>query len=154
LRAPHLAARSIEVRRLEVVLQHRNDARHGRLHDVPRTRRRRDRTRHHQPRRHRFTHGWSLPASEQGASPVPAPQLAPRRESTALAPEARDDDNLRLSAMLRRQHRSPALVVGVDAGGTWIRLRAMSEAGGRVSLTQPVSAVPELATFLYSVWRR
>jgi N-acetylglucosamine kinase-like BadF-type ATPase len=56
--------------------------------------------------------------------------------------------------MLRRQHRSPALVVGVDAGGTWIRVRAMSEAGGRVSLTQPVSAVPELATFLHSVWRR
>jgi N-acetylglucosamine kinase-like BadF-type ATPase len=56
--------------------------------------------------------------------------------------------------MLRRQHRSPGLVVGVDAGGTWIRVRAMSAARRQVSLTQSASAVPELATFLHSVWRR
>jgi N-acetylglucosamine kinase-like BadF-type ATPase len=56
--------------------------------------------------------------------------------------------------MLRSQHRSAGLVVGVDAGGTWVRVRAMAEARRIASLTHPASAVPELATFLHKVWSR
>jgi glucosamine kinase len=56
--------------------------------------------------------------------------------------------------MLRSQHRSAGLVVGVDAGGTWVRVRAMAEARRIASSTHPASAVPELATFLHKVWRR
>src|SRR5256885_9243449 len=46
------------------------------------------------------------------------------------------------------------LVVGVDAGGTWVRVRAMADIGRVASLTHPASAMPELATFLHTVWRR
>ena len=46
------------------------------------------------------------------------------------------------------------LVVGVDAGGTWVRVRAMADMRRVASLTHPASAVPELATFLHTVWRR
>jgi N-acetylglucosamine kinase-like BadF-type ATPase len=56
--------------------------------------------------------------------------------------------------MLRRQLPSHGLIVGVDAGGTWVRVRAMAEARGLVSLKRPVSAVPEVATFLHSLWLR
>src|SRR3989442_12017953 len=52
------------------------------------------------------------------------------------------------------RHRPDRLVVGVDAGGTWVRIRAMTQARPLASLTQPASAVPELATFLLTVWRR
>ena len=52
------------------------------------------------------------------------------------------------------RHRPDRLVVGVDAGGTWVRIRAMTQARPLASLTQPASAVPELATFLHTVWRR
>ena len=56
--------------------------------------------------------------------------------------------------MLRRHLRAPGLVIGVDAGGSWVRVRAMQDARGIATVTQPASAVPELATFLHSVWRR
>src|SRR5438876_10578758 len=46
------------------------------------------------------------------------------------------------------------LVAGVDAGGTWVRVRAMADMRRVASLTHPASAVPELATFLHTVWRR
>jgi len=56
--------------------------------------------------------------------------------------------------MLRRHLRAPGLVIGVDAGGSWVRVRAMQAARGIATVTRPASAVPELATFLHSVWRR
>src|SRR5262245_1165511 len=77
-----------------------------------------------------------------------------RCSRTTLARVTGGDDNVRLSAMLRRQLRSPGLIVGVDAGGTWVRVRAIADGRGPVSLKRPVSAVPELATFLHSLWRR
>src|SRR5947199_36273 len=52
----------------------------------------------------------------------------------------------------RDQREGP--VVGVDAGGTWVRVRAMADMRRVASLTHPASAVPELATFLHTVWRR
>src|SRR5438093_12752385 len=36
-------------------------------------------------------------------------------------------DNASLSAMLRSQHRSAGIVVGVDAGGTWVGVRAAAD---------------------------
>src|SRR3989442_3591543 len=56
--------------------------------------------------------------------------------------------------MLRSQHRSAGIVVGVDAGGTWVRVRALADARRVASVAQPASAVPELATFLHNLWRR
>src|ERR687888_238347 len=56
--------------------------------------------------------------------------------------------------MLPTRHRPDRFVVGVDAGGTWVRIRAMTQARPLASLTQPASAVRELATFLHTVWRR
>jgi N-acetylglucosamine kinase-like BadF-type ATPase len=52
------------------------------------------------------------------------------------------------------QHGSPGVVVGVDAGGTWVRVRA--RAGGRrvAAVVKPASGVPELATLLQGLWRR
>jgi len=46
------------------------------------------------------------------------------------------------------------IIVGVDAGGTWVRVRAQADSRPIASLTQSASAVPELATFLHSLWRR
>src|SRR3989442_1487097 len=56
--------------------------------------------------------------------------------------------------MLPGQRRSSGVVVGVDAGGTWVRVRARAGARRLAALTRPASAVPELATFLHSLWRR
>src|SRR5438477_608026 len=56
--------------------------------------------------------------------------------------------------MTRSQHRSGGIIVGVDAGGTWVRVRAQADSRPIVALTQSASAVPELATFLHSLWRR
>jgi glucosamine kinase len=56
--------------------------------------------------------------------------------------------------MLRGQRRTAGLVVGVDAGGSWVRVRAMADARPVASVTQSARAVPELATFLHSLWRR
>src|SRR3989442_10003366 len=63
-------------------------------------------------------------------------------------------DNASLSAMLRSQHRSAGIVVGVDAGGTWVRVRALADARPVASVAPPARAVPELATFLHNLWRR
>src|SRR5256886_9743554 len=56
--------------------------------------------------------------------------------------------------MTRSQHRSGGIIVGVDAGGSWVRVRARADSHPIVALTQSASAVPELATFLHSLWRR
>jgi len=56
--------------------------------------------------------------------------------------------------MARSQHRSGGIIVGVDAGGTWVRVRAQADSRPIAALTQSASAVPELATFLHSLWRR
>jgi len=56
--------------------------------------------------------------------------------------------------MLRSQHRSAGIVVGVDAGGTWVRVRALADARPVASVAHPARAVPELATFLHNLWRR
>ena len=56
--------------------------------------------------------------------------------------------------MARSQHRSGGIIVGVDAGGTWVRIRAQADSRPIAALTQSASAVPELATFLHSLWRR
>ena len=56
--------------------------------------------------------------------------------------------------MLGSRRRSNGLVVGVDAGGTWVRVRAMADAHRVAAITQPASTVPQLATFLHNVWRR
>src|SRR2546428_4338008 len=58
------------------------------------------------------------------------------------------------SAMLPGQPRSSGVVVGVDGGGTWVRVRARAGARRLAALTRPASAVPELATFWHSLWRR
>src|SRR2546428_3692443 len=63
-------------------------------------------------------------------------------------------DKASLSAMLRSQHRSAGIVVGVDAGGTWVRVRALADARPVASVAHPARAVPELATFLHNLWRR
>ena len=57
-------------------------------------------------------------------------------------------------SMSARRHRSPGLVIGVDAGGTWVRVRAVTDTHRVAAITQPASAVPQLATFLHTVWRR
>src|SRR5919197_1103445 len=58
------------------------------------------------------------------------------------------------STMSPTRDRPERLVVGVDAGRTWVRVRAMADTRRVASLTHPVSAVRELATFLHTVWRR
>src|ERR671922_1476166 len=58
------------------------------------------------------------------------------------------------STMSPTRDRMERFVVGVDAGGTWVRVRAMADTRRVASLTHSASAVPELATFLHSVWRR
>src|SRR5207245_2745840 len=63
-------------------------------------------------------------------------------------------DNASLSAMLRSQHRSAGIVVGVDAGGTWVRVRALADARPVASVAHPARAVPELAPFLHNLSRR
>src|SRR5207245_604135 len=62
--------------------------------------------------------------------------------------------NASLSAMLRSQHRSAGIVVGVDAGGTWVRVRALADARPVAGAAHRRRAVPELATFLHNLWRR
>src|SRR5258707_1152146 len=54
--------------------------------------------------------------------------------------------------MARSQHRSGGIIVGVDAGGTWVRVRAQADSRPIAALTQSASALPELATFLHSLW--
>ena len=44
--------------------------------------------------------------------------------------------------------------MGVDAGGTWVRVRALADARPVASVAHPARAVPELATFLHNLWRR
>jgi len=56
--------------------------------------------------------------------------------------------------MLRTRERSTGLVIGVDAGGTWVRLRAIDDTHRVAAITQPASAMPQLTTFLHKVWRR
>ena len=56
--------------------------------------------------------------------------------------------------MLPTQHDADGCVIGVDAGGSWVRVRAMLDTRRKAAITKPASAVPELATFLHSVWRR
>jgi N-acetylglucosamine kinase-like BadF-type ATPase len=56
--------------------------------------------------------------------------------------------------MLPTQHGVDDCVIGVDAGGSWVRVRAMLDTRRTATITKPASAVPELATFLHSAWRR
>src|SRR3989441_12771169 len=63
-------------------------------------------------------------------------------------------DNASVSAMLRSQHRAAGIVVGVDAGGSWVRVRALADARPVASVAHPARAVPELATFLHNLGRR
>jgi N-acetylglucosamine kinase-like BadF-type ATPase len=42
----------------------------------------------------------------------------------------------------------------VDAGGTWVRLRARACGRNVAAVSRPASAVPDLAIFLQRVWRR
>src|SRR5437773_9564183 len=56
--------------------------------------------------------------------------------------------------MARSAHRAGGIIVGVDAGGTWVRVREQADSRPIAALTQSASAVPELATFLHSLWRR
>src|SRR5919108_5059648 len=58
------------------------------------------------------------------------------------------------STMSPTRDRPERLVVGVDAGGTWVRVRAMADTRRVATITHPASAVRELATFLHTVWRR
>jgi N-acetylglucosamine kinase-like BadF-type ATPase len=50
--------------------------------------------------------------------------------------------------------RQCRLAVGVDLGGTWIRIAAAADDRRRVSVAHRAPALPELATFLRSLWRR
>lgn len=51
-------------------------------------------------------------------------------------------------------HRSQPLVVGVDAGGTWIRLRARRGGRSVASRTARVTRVQDVPNFLRSEWAR
>jgi N-acetylglucosamine kinase-like BadF-type ATPase len=55
---------------------------------------------------------------------------------------------------MARVRHGLALVVGVDAGGTWVRVRARAGERRVLSLARPASAVPDLGIFLQAVWRR
>lgn len=59
-----------------------------------------------------------------------------------------------LSTMCAHRHRSHPLVVGVDAGGTWIRLRARRDGRAVASRTIPASRVQDVPSFLRSEWAR
>lgn len=56
-----------------------------------------------------------------------------------------------MPALGQRQCR---LAVGVDVGGTWIRVTAIAEGRRGPSVAFRAPALPELATFLRSLWRR
>lgn len=56
-----------------------------------------------------------------------------------------------MSALGQRQCR---LAVGVDVGGTWIRVAATANGRRGGTVAQRAPALPELATFLRSLWRR
>src|SRR5947207_7298992 len=56
--------------------------------------------------------------------------------------------------MARSQHRSGGIIVGVDAGGPWAGGGAQACPPPIAAFTQSQSAVRELGTFLYSLWRR
>jgi N-acetylglucosamine kinase-like BadF-type ATPase len=56
-----------------------------------------------------------------------------------------------MSALGQRPCR---LAVGVDVGGTWIRVAAVENGRRRRMVARRVPAVPELATFLRTFWRR
>ncbi len=45
-------------------------------------------------------------------------------------------------------------MVGVDAGGTWLRVRARAGRRRVAALVQPASPIPQLAISLHSLWRR
>ena len=51
-------------------------------------------------------------------------------------------------------HGQCRLAVGVDIGGTWIRVAAITDGRRRPTLTSRAPAVPALATFLRRLWRR
>jgi N-acetylglucosamine kinase-like BadF-type ATPase len=51
-------------------------------------------------------------------------------------------------------HRQCRLAVGVDVGGTWVRVAALADGRRAGTVARRAPAVPELATFLRSVWRR
>jgi N-acetylglucosamine kinase-like BadF-type ATPase len=51
-------------------------------------------------------------------------------------------------------HRPGGLVVGVDAGGTWVRVRALAGSRRVGAVTQRASDAPELAALLRAIWRR
>jgi N-acetylglucosamine kinase-like BadF-type ATPase len=56
--------------------------------------------------------------------------------------------------MLSPRHRQCRLAVGVDVGGTWLRIRAVAADGSAGTVAHRAPALPELATLLRSVWRR
>ncbi|HXU87856.1 MAG TPA: BadF/BadG/BcrA/BcrD ATPase family protein [Methylomirabilota bacterium] len=56
-----------------------------------------------------------------------------------------------MAALGQRQCR---LAVGVDLGGTWIRIAAVMDDRRRASVIHRAPALPELATFLRTLWRR
>ena len=56
--------------------------------------------------------------------------------------------------MCAPRHRSLPLVVGVDAGGTWIRLHAQRGGRGVARRTIRASAVHDVSSFLRSEWAR
>src|SRR4051812_4276784 len=56
-----------------------------------------------------------------------------------------------MSALGQRQCR---LAVGVDVGGTWLRVAAVEHGRHRETVAHRAPALPELATFLRTLWRR
>lgn len=56
-------------------------------------------------------------------------------------------------ALSARRHSNDGLLVGIDAGGTWLRILA-ARGAGRTRLRVPASRVRELDKFLRNVWRR
>ena len=52
------------------------------------------------------------------------------------------------------RHSQCRLAVGVDVGGTWIRVAALADDRSAGTVARRAPAVPELATVLRSVWRR
>jgi N-acetylglucosamine kinase-like BadF-type ATPase len=51
-------------------------------------------------------------------------------------------------------HRQCRLAVGVDVGGTWVRVLARADGRAIARVRRRAPALPELATFLRTLWRR
>jgi len=60
----------------------------------------------------------------------------------------------RVASMSAIRHRERQVAIGVDAGGTWLRLVALSSGRRIMQMTTLRNRAPDLGKFLQKVWRR